>query len=356
MKVLILFFLLSWSTFSNPLFGPEWTFTNDDLIERSKNFPDEFFTSDFSYLEKWAKVIKKKCLNCRILPQKYLNKITIYLDNDRWIKLGIDYSVLEVNTSPMTIDQLYIYENQLQDLIWDSAKEIGFTPHWRIGGGHIHIDIESAFNSNPLLQRNYLADTFNNPELYMGALSYDYLNAPPLAILSQYIIDQVKNKFLLYDTNKINIQTLIESIKKIFGYSGLIEVHQKYHELSFWTYNTFENRGHRPQTSIKEYILKAKLLKHRIDYLKSIKTTLPLNIPNYSNLITVNKSQGIYSYHTNLKRSFILDKFKKYVTEIGLRWEEYLDIVTEELKGGIGFPKDSLHRKDCAKITKLLAF
>ena len=84
---------------------------------------------------------------------------------------------------PHSIKEFEKNKKLFQKLVFDTAKKIDLKPHYRIGGGHIHLDKETHFKGNDLLLRNFIVDTMNHPELFMGALSHDYLNASPLAIL-----------------------------------------------------------------------------------------------------------------------------------------------------------------------------
>jgi hypothetical protein len=61
-------------------------------------------------------------------------------------------------------------------------------PHPRVGGGHLHLEYASHFRGahggfDTLLMRNFIVDISNRPLLFLGGLSRDLLNAPPLAVL-----------------------------------------------------------------------------------------------------------------------------------------------------------------------------
>jgi hypothetical protein len=45
-------------------------------------------------------------------------------------------------------------------------------------------EFDSHFHGDALLFRNFIVDLFNRPLLFLGGLSLDLLNAPPLAILA----------------------------------------------------------------------------------------------------------------------------------------------------------------------------
>ncbi|CAF1366082.1 unnamed protein product [Didymodactylos carnosus] len=198
LSILVEEFLLGYSHTSsilsstNGLFGLELTFTNDKLIELARNEREmdyKLYSTDL--LEKWIEQIRHQwpCVQIGQLDKDSYgySKVTLaYLSCNIEFYLHSDDWVFEIGATPMT--SAIVEKNLLliQQTIFDTASAIGLKPHRRIGGGHFHLDKETHFGKdNSVLFRNFLVDLMNRPELFLGGLSLDLLNAPPLAILSK---------------------------------------------------------------------------------------------------------------------------------------------------------------------------
>jgi hypothetical protein len=174
--------------------GPEWTFTNDELIELGRirdtmslpNASEGHDQYQRKMLSLWAREIKLACPKCTIRKTGgflITDQLHVQVSEKVWFEIKRDPWVLEVTASAMDKETFSQHSDLFQKLIWDSAKKIGIRPHTRVGGGHIHLEIKSFFGNDRVLFRNFLADLANHPELFLGALGFDLLNAPPLAIL-----------------------------------------------------------------------------------------------------------------------------------------------------------------------------
>ena len=300
------------------LFGPEWTFTNRHLIKRTDH------NYKVALIKTWREHIKEICPNCY---QEYSNErssfygqYTINYNKEQKFAITSDPLVIEIKASPLTVKEFKENMNKLQTLIWDTGKHLGVQPHSRVGGGHIHVDIKTNFGNNTLLQRNFIVDLFNHPELFMGALSLDYLNAPPLAFFPPDQISIIEKALRNFDNNNLNLDELKERIIEVYRKSKIIEPSAKYRAVNFNHRDTIEVRGFRPQASARHYFDMITLLESRIEFLRGINTPIPLNVPDYHNAYayTITSVNKLHKYTTSISSQRVVDVYKKFVEETGL--------------------------------------
>lgn len=269
-EILICLFMITKVSAQTIRFGAEWTFTNKSLIIAGKQGGNySVVTSENANArDKLAKEILKKCKDCELiaLKNKYFSNEPIYrivFKKSVWIDIDIDPWVIEINTNAIAAD--FMQYKDIYQSIFDAAKRIGLEPHQRIGGGHIHIDFKTAFGENELLARNFIVDTINNPEMAMGILGKDYLNAAPLALLSKDQQDMFNEKLTLYDGKVINFDQFIDFINKEVYHTSFDKFNpqpsSKYQAInlsrSYSSSNprTIELRFFRPPKSFNDFLL-----------------------------------------------------------------------------------------------------
>ena len=305
---------------ANGLFGPEWTFTNRGLIEE--------VTNEETIIEEWINHIKKICPECRIKGSRVY--FTTDKHTDKWFEINSDPLVLEIQASPLTEKQFKKHKKKLQKLVWDAGELAGVKPHNRLVGGHIHLDIKTHFSGNDLLQRNFIVDLFNHPELFMGAFSLDYLNAPPLATLGRKAIEKVRKALEEFDQRKINMKRLKGRISGVYdGSTHSIRNGSKYQAVNIDHSDTIEIRGFRPQESAQHYLDMITLLEKRIQFLKNIKRPITLNVPNYVNQYTfkTTDTNELHRYRTYVPTQKITRVYKEFIKKTGLNWEKYIPYI-----------------------------
>jgi hypothetical protein len=93
-------------------------------------------------------------------------------------------------------------------------------PHPRVGGGHLHLEYASHFRGanggfDTLLMRNFIVDISNRPLLFLGGLSRDLLNAPPLAVLpAEQQVSRMQMRMRVFNSNAIKpMHSSMRSIK-----------------------------------------------------------------------------------------------------------------------------------------------
>ena len=367
LKLKLFFFVFCLGVFSlaqEGRFGPEWTFIAREIVENSSE--SRLSETKFSLLQKrWIEAIKKECPSCIIkhhepiyLLSFIIKRHNIYLDQTQQLKqrpffsIDTDPLVFEVNAPPHSIKEFEKNKHLFQKLVFDTAKKVGLEPHYRIGGGHIHLDKKTHFKGNDLLLRNFIVDTMNHPELFMGALSHDYLNASPLAILHRTSRENFIKILKEYDKDR-NIENFLTKINydvynNIHGINrefskrnDSIKVRDSKHQvLNFLHEDTIEFRGFQPQKSAEHYLSMLKLLEGRLHYLSQFDTPIAYEQKDYERDFNV-KVSGMYSskihnYETRVPVGKILNIYRKYVEESDLNWDDYKHYLADKrLKQGV---------------------
>ena len=343
----IIFYFFSFFAFAEGgLFGPEWTFTNKNLISDSSYM----LQATGKTLKLWVQEIEKQCPICFIKKEGnfYRFSYEVYLNKKRSAPIFTitrDEMVFEVHTPPHSIKEFKESKSAIQELVFDTAKLVGLTAHERIGGGHIHLDRLTHFRGSGLLLRNFIVDIFNHPELFMGALSHDYLNAPPLALLSSSAREKFKEILRKYDERKLTLTVFLRSIiKEVYQHSDnefekvnqiLNRDNAKYNVLSFSNPFTIELRGLQPQKSSDHYLLMLNLLEARINYLSRLNQPISYKEKDYTRSFSATISytdsgKKLHNYKTFLLSEQIIGVYKKYVEESGLKWNDYKDFIADK--------------------------
>lgn len=296
------------------MFGPEWTFTGPGIMESAS-----INTTAWQMLHRFSKQIMGKCSSCQISTT--FPEIDIRINNDVAISLTLDNRVIEINSTPMTTAKMELHKDLLQELVWNSAKEIGLSPHVRLGGGHLHIQkpyqpalnpimsvqrpyswIHRLFTGAPefeystmkespdiLLMRNFIVDLWNRPALFLGALGFNLRSAKPLSVYSPTTLELIQRKVLEFDRGEIGIESLIRYHNAILSPSG----DSRNLAINLEHARTIEVRGLRPQQSFLDYLKLCQLFESRIRALSLQQplSLLKLDIPLIQAWTTKNNGQ-----------------------------------------------------------------
>ncbi len=329
--------------------GPEWTFTNDELIELGRirdtmslpNASEGHDQYQRKMLSLWAREIKLACPDCTIKKAGgffTIDQLRVQISESVWFEINRDPWVLEVTASAMDQETFAKHSELFQKLIWDSAKKIGISPHTRVGGGHIHLEIKSFFGSDRNLFRNFLVDLANHPELFLGALGFDLLNAPPLAILFGKQKQNFEKILADFDKGSMSINELMARINSEVYSETFYDPYphqqhnpEKYQAVNLLHDETIELRGLNPQESARIHFLLLQLFEARIEYLKKQKGLLAYNKKDYSSLVHSFSVRKMEFHTSNIDQSFIEQKARSYIQESGLKWSDYSDLILKNL-------------------------
>jgi len=270
----------------SPFFGPEWTFTNSKLEEAGRKAGSNIVNTpeNEAARDELAQKIMKACDNCVMesFADKYgADMHRIYVDNNKWfIDVTVDPWVVEVKTSPLTAEQFKSQGEFIQRVVFDSAKEIAITPSVRSGGGHIHIDLERAFEGDVMHFKNFLVDLTNNSFLNRGTFGDDMWNAPTLAELTKQQQEAFKSIIADVEANpkKWTIKKLARKIETEVYTANPADwsPSHKYQNINLTRVGlksdaTVEIRGFHAQKDATHFVAVTELLDKRIEWIKAQK-------------------------------------------------------------------------------------
>ncbi len=272
--------------------------------------------------------VAQKCPECTIeqIPDRYGEpKYRVRLSDGWYFDITMDPSVIEITAKPIPLDKIAAKKEIMNSLVWGTARELNLVGY---GAGHLNYGIASTFGDDSRLFRNFIADYLNNPGLSAGVFEYvDMANAPHPEELSTTQRAALADLFRNFDPGKQSIKdfakVLFEKVyfkSTIFGGSDG-EPPEKYHSLNINSiakdgdsWPRLELRSIGMQANAEELEKLAKLFAARIAYLK----TQPGIIPYV----------GGQKFSSRTPLSMIED-FHRYVTESGLRWEDYREFVAK---------------------------
>ncbi|MEN0057214.1 MAG: hypothetical protein AAGB31_00130 [Bdellovibrio sp.] len=337
-SLFIFIFLISQLSFADGVrFGIEWTFTNKEIIAEAKkegNYAVALF-SNTNARDKLLKKILKKCSTCTLATEsnRYFDnepKYNIQFNLETAVSIDIDPWVIEINGHAVAKD--FQKNAEFYKLIFQSADEIGLHPHERIGGGHIHIDFKTAFQGDEQKARNFIVDLLNHPELAMGLLSKDFLNAAPLAMLPQNQQELFQEILTKYDAGRISFdQFIVEINEKVYqvSYDEFDpEPSKKYQAVnltragSHSKARTIELRFFRPPKSFEEFLLQIDLIERRIEFVNQISgriAYIPKNFRN--NFPTANQ---------------LAKRFSEFLLEMGQDSEKFKPLLPKKISAKMG--------------------
>ena len=219
---------------------------------------------------------------------------------DFWVKYSTDFWVIEMKSKPSTAETYEREKILLDNTMFNPLANLGLSPAITFSSGHIHIDRDSTFGSDPQLLRDFVVDLLNNPGLLTGPLTNDqWTSINPQKYLKK--ISKVINDFDigLFKTTDEFVDALRLSGLNRGGLGGsAISISDRY--------PTIELRFLRSQQSSIELILLLKLFKARLNYLKkNPNVPLDLNLSKWQNPST-----------TYLQ-------VRRYVEGAGQPWKDY---------------------------------
>jgi hypothetical protein len=308
---------------SELIFGPEWTFTNSEMLEdTSYSYHGPAMINYYAY-------IKNKFQNHAAIQyiESTGSQVIISLHSGKKIFVGSDEGVLEVQVSPMSLNEWKQNQAFMQDIVFNSMKAVGLTPHEREGAGHVNIGFNYFLDRHGLAEK-FIIDYLNHPGLgiVLNSLTANQEDArnPLEHMISRNEIKNVPNlkiKFLdsiqklkfmpIMKIKKMDSNNILSYLFKKFvaiRLHGRINLQQSNVDLTH-TSTRFEMRQIRPQTSMKDYILLLQLFELRIKYLEKITSEI--------------RTDRIFTIGKNMDGWEALGQFADYVEEAGLNFKDY---------------------------------
>jgi hypothetical protein len=304
--------------------GPEFTFTSVamreatqkmakgiaekkkiSLLEAAEEVTETVVNS--GKREAWREILKKTPIKGTVIEKTTCKgydafKVT-FTEAGWWFQVTLDPSCLEVQTSPMSLQEFKNRRTEITNHVFTPALNttekggLELESHRDGGGGHMHLGILRTFGRDALLFRNFFVDLCNHPLLLWG-LDDDTLNAPQICEYSQEIQGEVaailneldaqfksSDPFSGQDLIVTFAQQLVERVYKLHNNGGFAEgVSAHYQALNVERVlsqpeksRTLEVRRMRAQRSVDEFIAVGEMFQARIRWLKKTypKETVP---------------------------------------------------------------------------------
>lgn len=315
-------FVLLWLLASVPAlgeprlrFGPEFTFTNWDLMFDALAHGTDQTMSPAArrYRDALVDEIKKSCPQCEFEevkgePYRWSRSVRVVYPGGFWIHIGTDPGVVEVTARPSTTGQFKRQKKRMQRDIFDAASRASLKPSPILGGGHINIGMAEQFLPNPTLFRNVLVDLFNNPEINQR----DRGSSRPIHTLPRSSRRRLREVLDAFDAEPTTAQDLALRIHDKV-YVGLNR-----RDMAVALQNALatpndkdtkklrlELRGIPAQNSAQEFLDEIELIEKRIQHVSTLTAPIPLRLPG---LRTRSKQRR---------------RFRQWVENAGADWDKY---------------------------------
>ena len=346
-------------------FGIELTFTCLPLMEHARNEDGEKYAKLYQLLfdnliEKFKK--DDRVTLSEITKDKHgYDIVTIrtkdVLDETKTIELYLhsDDWVFEVGGSPLTSIQVQANLEKIQDIVFGTAGHLGLYPHSRVGCGHLHLEYSSHFHGDAKLFRNFLVDLFNRPELFLGGLSRDLLNSPPVSVLPKDRQDELVKVIDEFDNDSsATIQSLCKAInervyirsyvnRKAAELQDFNKRQSKYHAINFLHEETVELRGMRPQASAAHLLTLMKLFEFRLHELRELTSRgelIALTLQDLTDKVSWSVERNMEYYQVKIEPEVVLDALKQYVMDSNFASETVDILITDEVKSEFAEEED----------------
>lgn len=141
--------------------GTELSFTNPELYEAWRNAGGAIVTPATSKaLEAWNDVMQSSgaTFKTEVTDDSIKGKRYKYLfENGWWYQVSMDAGSLETQVEPFTEGQMGSEIGAMIDkFIFGTAAALELTADKFVGGGHINLDIDTVFDNDPVVFRNFL--------------------------------------------------------------------------------------------------------------------------------------------------------------------------------------------------------
>ncbi|MFS4460189.1 hypothetical protein [Bdellovibrio sp. HCB2-146] len=286
-------------------FGPEFNFTNENLIQAGRALGPSVVNSDANTAAQKAFLaeVRKKCPDCqakRIQDKYRIDAFKVQTPEGWSFTIMLDPWVVEVTTSPMTAKEVARNAPRIQELIFNSATAVGLYPSQKTSG-HLHIGISSAFQRDPHAVRNFIVDWVNHSLATAHAFHWSPANAAPMAAIyttdSESLLhrfhkflgewDKEYREYLKFLGPETLLSNLFEGMRSevyVKSYSGFVPF-TKYQNLNVDHFEgfpkeeqTLELRGMREFQDAEEFARYTEIMQGRIDYLKNVEILIPVEL------------------------------------------------------------------------------
>lgn len=322
------FIALSMSAFAEDAvlqYGPEWTFTSEELIPAKAIDLKEQVRGRLSHelADYCAKT--KRCTHTRIPSDGALFRETVSFTGGLVVEITQDPGVFEVKSTPKSLAEWKALKTEVQSGIFDVFKKQNLVPHEREGAGHLNIGLK-YFENNPTLLRNFIVDFYNNPGvgLVLNSLADNDAYASYLDKLPTYAFQTMRANLTAIDAkSSLSTHEVLQAFNYLInkyvalgirGASVQPEVSPTglYPHYQLTPISRLEIRTLRPQANMNDFIKVIEIFEARIRYREKYLGKIPLKEPK--------RFTDAWD---------ALQEFAKYLDEAGLDWTKYKSLMPE---------------------------
>lgn len=331
---LILFFSLNAWTGTIP-FGAEFEFWNPQIKRNTQPFSEQDIDQTVERAEqlKFVQSMQQQCLvlKCEVLEvtgKWGVDDYRVQYKDGWWFKISIDPGCVEITFKPSTDDELKARTKLINDHIFGTARNLDMTVNEK-HMHHFNFSVRHMFQDSGKEFLKFFVDYSNHPELALGGLGKDYLNAPPLALLGdeqrkglQSVIERF-NKNEIQTIGHIAYEIMTSVYTKTFyepwgGADHYQAIGLKYVSRANLRYEDapVELRSMWAQKDIQTFLKIAELLEKRVLFLKNS------NLP----LVYLESSRNTFD-PTEINTRFFI-----YVEEAGMKYQDFKSLLGPEVQ------------------------
>lgn len=276
---------------------------------------------------RFVELMRKRCESrgCKVIevPGKWDTDYRVEYKDGWYFKVSYDPGCVEITFKASTLDTLKSIAPRIDDSIFKTARDLDMkTPDWGIN--HFNMGIRSTFDDSGKEFLKFFVDYANHPDLALGGLGSDIMNAPPLSVLGEEQRQALQK--IVEEVNAGKLQTIAEIARAIQNrvytrsynpawgganhYQAFGLKHVNKADLSK-TDAPFEFRAMWSQNSAEAFMKIARLMEARVAFTKA--STDPI-------LYTA-------STRTAFVDEGIKTRFYIYVEEAGLKFADYGDLI-----------------------------
>lgn len=277
------------------MFGPEFTFSNSDLLysgdgirkaaarmgikleDQGKKYSNRqhYITRLREYYDEFCKTN-----DCNVSMARVGERFEFVIDfsDGWWFGVGTDQNVIEVGGPKQTVAEIEANEGRLQAALFDVMEKQGLEPKSKYGSGHMNMDFKTVFDEDINLVASFTNDIYNHPGLMTGIFEFDPYNAPRIQVADQFkLVNLDAWLTLVADVRSKKVRS-----SRVFGKRVAKTVALDYNSKNIAVNlsslslgeskesQRVELRALRAQRSAREWTYQTKLIQARVDYIKKL--------------------------------------------------------------------------------------
>jgi hypothetical protein len=328
-------------------FGTEFTFTNEEIIAAQKQAGKGTISTEPSrrVRDEWVSAMRSNP-DVKLVEERetrYENEVAFrfHYEDGWWYQVSLDPGVLETQMPSMTLTEASgnVIGARIERDVFVLADKLGLKSDASFGGGHIHLDVESAFGNDAQVFRDFIVD-FESQAMAMEAFEHDPVNAPRVAQDTEFFRQAFVGVIKTFD--KENQEEGLKAIKDLAadieyrvyqrGKEEKDEDKGKYNALNYrhllkeGGLGTLEVRAMRAQRSLGEFLMQARMFVRRLELLEA-RRAAKAESPQFDPRVEVSRDPSVLEGEGK-----VLKALREYITELKLETKEYEALALEYRK------------------------